>query len=187
MRGEARTLFYVQTVPALDQDEPPDRHIAAIMCRKAGISGDIFIRPYIYLTDAEKRSGRIAKNHIAIQSSARAARFHYSTKEWFADRFQLVVNALKGKYSIVQLGSGGDPPLAGTIDLRGKTSLRQSAAILSQALVFIGLVGGLMHLSRAVDCRSVIVYGGRELPASIGLYCQRKSDWGYNLLALLEV
>lgn len=168
MRGESRILHYVQTVPELDEDEQPDSHIAAIMCKKAGISGEIAIRPYVYLTESEKRRGRIVENQIAIHSSGRAARLHYSTKEWFPDRFQDVVNRLKDSYNIVQLGSSADPPLTGVTDLRGKTSIRQSAAILSQSLVFIGLVGGLMHLSRAVDCRSVIVYGGRELPSQSG-------------------
>ena len=54
------------------------------------------------------------------------------------------------------------PPLKGALDLRGKTGLREAAAILSNSLVFIGQVGFLMHLARAVDCRSVIVYGGQR-------------------------
>ena len=52
--------------------------------------------------------------------------------------------------------------------MRGKTSLRESAAILANSLIFIGLVGFLMHLARAVDCRSVIVFGGRERPWQVG-------------------
>ena len=54
------------------------------------------------------------------------------------------------------------------MDLRGRTNLRQSAAVLANSLVFIGLSGFLMHLARAVDCRSVIIYGGREKPAITG-------------------
>jgi ADP-heptose:LPS heptosyltransferase len=38
-------------------------------------------------------------------------------------------------------------------------------------LLFIGLVGFLMHLARAVNTRSVIVYGGRELPSQSGYTC----------------
>jgi ADP-heptose:LPS heptosyltransferase len=52
--------------------------------------------------------------------------------------------------------------------LRGKTTIRESAAILSNSMVFVGLVGFLMHLARAVECRSVIVYGGREAPWQSG-------------------
>jgi ADP-heptose:LPS heptosyltransferase len=69
---------------------------------------------------------------------------------------------------VVQVGSASDLRLEGAIDLRGKTSHRQTAAILANSLVFVGLVGFVMHLARAVDCRSVIIYGGREKPTITG-------------------
>ena len=56
-------------------------------------------------------------------------------------------------------------------DLRGKTTLRESAAILSRSLAFVGQVGFLMHLARAVECRAVILYGGREHPSQSGYSC----------------
>jgi len=89
-------------------------------------------------------------------------------KEWYPERFQEVVARLQGRAALVQLGSLSDPPLKGALDLRGKTSLRESAAILANAIVFIGLDGFLMHLARAVECRSVIVYGGRLKPSLLG-------------------
>ena len=57
------------------------------------------------------------------------------------------------------------------MDLRGQTSLRETAAILASSQLFVGQVGFLMHLARAVDCRSVIVYGGRETPEQSGYPC----------------
>jgi ADP-heptose:LPS heptosyltransferase len=69
---------------------------------------------------------------------------------------------------VIQIGSADDPKLEGAIDMRGKTTFRQSAAILANSLTFIGLEGFLMHLARAVDCRSVIIYGGRVKPAQTG-------------------
>jgi ADP-heptose:LPS heptosyltransferase len=89
-------------------------------------------------------------------------------KEWYPERFQEVASRLQGKASLIQLGSPSDPPIQDALDLRGKTSLRQSAAILAQSLVFIGLEGFMMHLARAVDCRAVIVYGGRLRPSHFG-------------------
>ena len=58
-----------------------------------------------------------------------------------------------------------------THDLRGKTSLRQLAAVLHHCRLFVGLVGMPMHMARAVDCPSVIVYGGRERPDQTGYIC----------------
>jgi len=43
-----------------------------------------------------------------------------------------------------------------------------AATILANCRVFVGNVGFLMHLARAVECRSVIVFGGREAPWQSG-------------------
>ena len=94
------------------------------------------------------------------------------TKEWGAKRFQKVVDHLVKKHRIVQLGAKEDPLLQGAEDCRG-LPFRKAAAILSQAKLFIGLVGFLMHLARAVDTRSVIVYGGRERPWQSGYSCNK--------------
>ena len=37
--------------------------------------------------------------------------------------------------------------------------------------MFLGLEGALMHMARAVDCPSVIVWGGRLKPEQIGYPC----------------
>ena len=55
--------------------------------------------------------------------------------------------------------------------MRGKTDIRQTAAILSHALLLISHVGFIMHLARSVDCRTVIIYGGREKPDQSGYAC----------------
>lgn len=89
------------------------------------------------------------------------------TKQWPAERMQQAVDQLHrhGQFEIIQLGSRAEPAISGTRDLRGQTKLWEAAAILSQSSVFIGLVSGLMHLARAVDCPAVIVCGGREPPS----------------------
>jgi ADP-heptose:LPS heptosyltransferase len=89
-------------------------------------------------------------------------------KEWYPARFQSVVDAIKTKFDVIQIGSKADAPLNGVLDLRGKTTIREAAALLANSIIFVGLVGFLMHLARAVDCRSVIVYGGRERPWQSG-------------------
>jgi ADP-heptose:LPS heptosyltransferase len=56
-------------------------------------------------------------------------------------------------------------------DLRGRTAIRQTARLLADASFHVGPEGFLMHLARAVDTRSVIIYGGRILPSEIGYPC----------------
>ena len=164
-------LWYMEYDPENDRDPEPPKHIAAMMCLKAGISGQVSIRPYLFLRRWERSEGKLAENQIAIQSTTRAAATPLGNKEWVPERFQAVVNSLSGKFKFVQLGAASDPLLDNVVDLRGKTTLRQAAAVLSQSRLFVGLVGGLMHLARAADCQAVIVYGGRERPENSGYIC----------------
>lgn len=153
---------------AHDADEPPDEHLLIQMCRRAGVTGKVELRPYLFLTREEFAAGRLGQNQVAMQSSNLASPNPMRNREWYPQRFQEVCAELRCDVTVVQIGATGDPKLEGAIDMRGRTTLRQSAAILAQSLAFVGLAGFLMHLARAVDCRSVIVYGGREKPAQTG-------------------
>jgi hypothetical protein len=150
---------------------PLNGHIIAEMCARAGITGEVDLRTSLELTDAQKKEGRIGFNQIAIQSSGLAANFPMRNKEWFVERFQEVAGCLGRSFAIIQVGSKNDPPLYGAHDLRGKTSPIQAAGILSASKLFIGLEGFLAHLARAVNTRSVIVYGGRTPPEHSGYIC----------------
>jgi hypothetical protein len=164
--------WYTSYHPAFDRDDPmPEQHLISIMCQKAGITGEITLRPYFVLSDEEARQGKRVPRQVAIMSAGLDARHSMRNKNWMLEGYQGVVTALKDRYDFVQLGSRNDPPLEGALDLRGKTSLRETAAVLHGSLAFVGQVGLLMHLARAVDCRSVIVYGGRETPAQSGYPC----------------
>jgi len=154
-----------------DRSPLPQRHIIALMCQACGISGPVTLRPYLYLSDEERAAGRLAAKQIALHSSGMTAFTAMKNKEWFPDRLQAVVQALRSEYTLIQLGSPKDPPLDGCLDLRGKTSLRESAAIIANSAVFLGQVGFLMHLTRAVERPAVIIYGGRELPWQSGYSC----------------
>lgn len=164
-------LSYTRHIKDEDRDLPLSNHLIVNMCADYGMDGQVAVRPFIHLTAEERAAGRIAPRQIVVQSSIMAAAYPIGTKEWYPARMQEVVNGLRGRYSLIQLGAPTDPPLEGALDYRGKTSLRESAAILSQSLVFIGMVGFLMHLARAADCRAVVVFGGREHPSQSGYSC----------------
>ena len=162
------TLAHTGYDAARDLDLPPDEHVLIRLCRLAGITGPVELRPYIFLTPAELDAGKLGENQVAIQCTGLAAPFPMQNREWYPQRFQELCAQLRSDVRVVQIGGGSDMKLEGAIDLRGKTSLRQTAAVLANSLVFVGLVGFVMHLARAVDCRSVILYGGREKPAING-------------------
>jgi ADP-heptose:LPS heptosyltransferase len=180
--------------------KPPKRHIIAELCSSIGIKGKVSLRPYVYLTKEEKAKGSLMTNQIVLQCAG--AEFYSGTysfagrlKLWYQDRLQAVVDKIRKsrqrlhRIEIIQLGSKHDPSVEGALDLRGKTTLRGSAAILSQSCLFIGTVGFLSHLARAVECRSVIIWGGKEHSFQAGYECNENIEthlecapcWGQKL------
>jgi ADP-heptose:LPS heptosyltransferase len=168
MGGKLVDPHYARYDPLTDCHVYQPGHQIAVMCAAAGITGRVTLRPYLRLAEVERSAGRLAPGQIVIHSSGAAARYAIPNKEWFPERFATVAGELSRRFPVVQIGSASDPLLPGVRDLRGKTTLRETAAILSEARVFVGLEGFLMHLARAVDCRSVIVYGGHSHPSRLG-------------------
>lgn len=145
-----------------------NRHLIHAMAESAGV--ELLPherRPFIYLTKDEIEAQRWAKGWIAVQSSS--STYWTPNKNWVPGRMQEVVNALRGEgYEFVHLGLREDEPLVGVKDLRGTNNLRVSAAILTNAALFIGLEGGLVHLARAVNTKSVVIYTHYTLPEETG-------------------
>jgi len=162
-------LNYADYSTVTDAHTSPKIHIAAEMCRHAQLQGEITLRPYVFLTPDEIQSGRRTTTPpVVMISSGLNSRHPMLNKEWPSGRFQEVAAGLASDFPIIQLGLPNDPPLPNALDLRGRTTLREAAAILHQAALYVGPVGFLMHLARAVDCPAVIVYGGREKPWQSG-------------------
>ncbi len=124
-------------------------------------------RPFLFLTDQERHSQSWAKGWIAVQH--RSTTYWTPNKNWVEGRMQSVVDELNRLgYSIVHLGSAEEKPLRGVKDMRGKVTLRQTAAILSHVQYLIGLEGGLVHLARSVNTRSIVIYTGYTRPEETG-------------------
>lgn len=166
--------YYVCTDPSDPRrDVLPGRHIIAEMCAAVGLRGEIALRPYLHLAPAEIDAGRRFPRQITIHSSGLNAAIPYETKEWGAARFVEVARELSAHAKLVQVGAANDPPLPVDLDLRGRTGLRDAAAILAASEVFIGLEGFLAHLARAVDCPAVVVMGGRAATDVFGYPANR--------------
>lgn len=124
-------------------------------------------RPFLFLTEQERAASSWARGWIAVQSSSTT--YWTANKHWLPGRMQQVVNEISAMgYAVVQLGAGQDDALDGVKDLRGKTTLRESAAILANARLLVGLEGGLVHLARSVDSRAVVIYTGYTRPEETG-------------------
>ena len=133
-------------------------HILANVCSKLGINAQIEILPNLFLSAKEKEYGRFFESsQIAIVSGG-----NQQYKSIPFDVAQSVVNNLKYRYNFVQVGSISDPPLEGVLDKRTHGEVRDVASILYNSDVFIGGIGGLMHMARAVGCRAVIAFSVAE-------------------------
>ncbi len=126
---------------------------------------DFFIEPDDTVTFDP---GTMGKSYITVQSGVDTAVRNWSratgrrpTKLLPIATWEETVRLLQAqKLAVVQLGAREDEPINGVdVDLRGRTSLRQAAAALKGAVCHVGTEGGLVHLARAVNVRSVVAFG----------------------------
>jgi ADP-heptose:LPS heptosyltransferase len=181
LRFRTKRLAYAVEIVPKESEVPVNSHILSILCNKAGMNGSIALRPYLYLTEEEKSLGRKSARQIAVYCLGENS--HSSVmknKIWGAHKLQGVIDSLHKEYGtdiqILQIGGKNDPPLGRAVDLRGKTTLRESAAILSQSICCITTIGLIMHMARAVGCPSVAIYGGREHSWQSGYTCNENVD-----------
>lgn len=90
-------------------------------------------------------------------------------KRWPAASYAALARALRGDFdSVVLLGSAADvaeagahfeEPILPTLNLMGRTSLIEAAAVMRLATLFVGNDSGLGHLASAAGIPSVTVFG----------------------------
>jgi ADP-heptose:LPS heptosyltransferase len=90
-----------------------------------------------------------------------AANDGLQTKNLPAAKWQEIVDRLVGAgFATVQLGEAHEQLIQGVdVDLRGRTSLTETAHVLRYAQVHVDTEGGLVHLARAVGTASVVAFG----------------------------
>jgi len=101
-----------------------------------------------------------------------------TNREWFGDlrawpweNWQALVDKLIDEdpnRPVVQTGVGSQP-LRNVVDLRGRTSFREAAALIETSALFIGTEGGLMHAAGAVGAAALIIWSGVTEPTFAGL------------------
>lgn len=161
------TTYHKET----DRDKIPEKHIILKMADSLGLKGKIDTTPNFFFEGDEAQQGKLADRQIVITTSTSGSLVSMANKEWYAQRYQQVVDSFYPEYQFVQLGAKNDAPLNNVIDMRGRSTLRESAAILKNSLLAVTHVGFTMHLARAVNCPAVVIYGGRETPAQSGYSC----------------
>lgn len=102
---------------------------------------------------------------------AGGGKYDVTIKWWSHERYQEVVDHFRNELIFVQVGAAGHfhPKLKGTIDLRGRTGLRELARLVYHSSGVVCGVTALMHLAAAIELKPgqaarpcVVVAGGRE-------------------------
>jgi ADP-heptose:LPS heptosyltransferase len=169
-------LFYGEWIGDSDKIKPPKKHILEEMFIKTGISGEVALCPYWHAnTDRNNLALKFQEKYVCVQCTSPDSSTPMKNKCWSADRMQNVIQELGKSYEIVQLGTDKEPLLNNVLDGRSLT-IKESANLLAHAEFFIGQVGFLMHLARAVETRSVIIYGGREKAWQSGYPCNENIE-----------
>lgn len=145
--------------------------------RPTRIAGDI------HLSHEEKNGPspleQITGGAIPYWIIVAGGKYDFTIKWWHIRRWQAVVDQLRDRVVFVQVGASDHyhPALKGTLDLRGRTSIRDLVRLVYHAEGVLCPVTLMMHLAAAVETKPgapsvrpcVVVAGGRE-PATWEAY-----------------
>jgi ADP-heptose:LPS heptosyltransferase len=135
-----------------------------LMAETSGFGDADFEAFRLTLGDEDLRARRSLPNrYLAVCNSAetQAVTFGMPTKILPREKMSRVVRALKTfEVPVVLLGTSNDARIDGVdVDLRGRTTIREAAAVLREAEALVGPEGGLVNLARSVGTRSVVFFG----------------------------
>jgi len=121
-----------------------------------------------YLSSEEKEEINEYMKTLSIEDTKGLVVIHPMSgnriKKWNGNSYQTVSDYICSRnLRVVTVGSPIDcVELKGAINLIGKLSLRQSAALISKAKLFIGLDSYPMHIADAFKIPSVILFGSTD-------------------------
>jgi ADP-heptose:LPS heptosyltransferase len=133
-------------------------HQVAEAAHSVGVPGPIDLRTEICIPPQTAVPPEIAATIVFHNDPAISA-----AKAWpweLAERFVRRI----GPGQVLLLGGPG-PPIAGTLDLRGKTTLAEAAALIARARCYVGIDSGLIWIAGSLQVPTVGLYGTRYIPA----------------------
>jgi heptosyltransferase II len=117
-----------------------------------------------YISQLLKDSNISAKDKIIVISPGARSK----AKRWGQEKFVDLINAIGRGYKIVLIGDQNDEPVnsfishnvkSAVVDLTGKTSLFQAAALLKKAVLLIANDSANLHLASYLDIPVVAIFG----------------------------
>ena len=121
-----------------------------------------------YLSEEEKVWAKQEANQFDKPILAICTKSKEPVKNWPEANWLELIQNLKAKFSIIQLGDDKEPLFDGTHRYAGKLSMRETAAVLSKANYFTGPDTLLMHIANGLNVPSTIIFGGSRPVACFG-------------------
>ena len=134
------------------------------MCEFYGIE-DPELRCEMYFTEYE--NNRVANLLEGLEDKFITIEPHSKTnytpnRAYPIEKWQNIVNSLKEKIQVVQIGNRDAPLLDNVVDYRGLTSFREAAILIGKSKLFLSTEGGLVHAATAVNTKSIVVITGYQ-------------------------
>lgn len=163
-----------------------DKHIIEQYCEPFGI-----MNPDLkcYLTpDNSEFIDQIIHQRIGIDDFLTIE--PYSNTEYTINRqypfdyWQKIVNVLRDKIKIVQVGVKNKHILDGAIDMTGITTFKNTAGIIGKSKLFLSTEGGLVHAATAFNTKSIVIITGYQAqkmiayPQNINIFIGRHGPCG---------
>lgn len=112
----------------------------------------------IYLTKKEESKAISQldgyKNPIILHTTAACSK----NKNWTLEKWEKLVRDMP-EYTFIQLGLSKEEKVEGAVDMRGRTSFRESMALIRSARGFVGVDSSLAHVTAAFDIPGVVLFG----------------------------
>jgi ADP-heptose:LPS heptosyltransferase len=112
----------------------------------------------VFLTNEEEsEADRMTQgmiNPVALHVTSACSQ----NQNWPTGNWETLVRA-NSNFTFLQLGTSGEIRIPATIDLRGRTTVRQALAILKKVKAFVGVVSFLAHATNAVGTPGVVLFG----------------------------
>lgn len=161
--GKKETNYCISDTPQKAVHKE-DKHIINTICDHYGIP-DPDLRCDLFFTKDEIQkvsdlTSTLPKVFLTIEPHSKQS--YTVNRQYPWEKWQLIVDKLKEDFTIVQIGAAGGRVLDSVIDLTGKTTFREAAALIGESAMFLSNEGGLIHAATAVETQSALVICGHH-------------------------
>lgn len=134
-------------------ENSPLTHIVAAYAMKACIS-DYSCRPEIFPSDADRTfAGCVDNEWVAVHPGPTT----WHGKNWDMRRWDGLIKRID--CPVVLVGHDASHPLPCSLDLRGKTTVGQLAAVIARCRLMVTIDSLPLHIAQAVGCPCVCLFG----------------------------